>query len=965
MDRVRFVRDDLTSSGCPSDGSSVVANTSTCLQTEYDYDAPGNLTYVKRVGALGGAPVATTIETKNWHDSIGRKYQMSDPDMGTWYYTHTPFGELDTQTDAKGQFTDLGYDRLGRVTRRLEKLSVNGAIETDTNFVFDTAPMGVGKIASVSTNNGFSEWTSYDSLGRFSQSKRQLDGAYYYVDQTYDGLGRPDVLKYPGSIAGDTVSGPETDANRVRVRNNYNSYGYLSSVQDVASGTSYWNANAVDENGGVTQETLGNGRVTKRFFDRPTGYISTIKTGSAANDSEVQNLEFGFDQAANLRTRKDSTTGVNGDNGIREEYNYDKLYRLTQMRQYKPASSAGPQSVTENYTYDDFGNLLSKGTNYNDYCYIARNVANDPCAGVASVRPHAAKRVKLGATTRDYSYDANGNVTAATFSMFDSVTWNVSNLPKRISKGTKYSEFSYGADRARFKQYLYRAANDTETTIYVGSLYEKLTKVVGGTPTVEHTHYIAVNGNVVTLAKRTGTGSIWLRYPHRDQLGSIVALTNESGALVERSGFDPWGKRTSYATWDATTPGTYTAGGTGTGGLLSGMLSTKRGFTYHEHVEELGFVHMNGRVYDNEIGRFLSADPFIQFPLSTQGFNRYSYVGNNPLSYTDPSGFEINKGALGKVLWEVGAILTNFGGWIEWVGRLFMAVGAYLQNRGNTQAWLAWLTNSLPKYNVSFAPTPSQSMTYGGGSTTSQPPPVPVNSFGPITFPLDFHYNKEGTAGGIARGGWEIVVQIWNYPVIEHRVQVKRYVGTMSPGGKGNIFGVSGALYAPVFDSARKPVTQVVSSISVGDVVLTAATIIPVVAGLRAAFVLEAAVARGLGWSAARGSGTVWESITVTQAAKSGTAIPHSFELATAGGKFWVHPNATKHMVEFVTRNGGSQGMQMNSQAMLSSLHASVEQAASQGIRFGQTMQVGRWELIFSQARTADELPVLIHALYR
>src|SRR5690606_24467679 len=49
--------------------------------------------------------------------------------------------------------------------------------------------------------------------------------------------------------------------------------------------------------------------------------------------------------------------------------------------------------------------------------------------------------------------------------------------------------------------------------------------------------------------------------------------------------------------------------------------------------------HMNGRVYDPAIGRFLSADPFMQFPDSTQGLNRYTYVGNNPLSYTDPSGF--------------------------------------------------------------------------------------------------------------------------------------------------------------------------------------------------------------------------------------------------------------------------------------------------------------------------------------
>ncbi|OJA03541.1 RHS repeat domain-containing protein, partial [Bathymodiolus thermophilus thioautotrophic gill symbiont] len=58
-----------------------------------------------------------------------------------------------------------------------------------------------------------------------------------------------------------------------------------------------------------------------------------------------------------------------------------------------------------------------------------------------------------------------------------------------------------------------------------------------------------------------------------------------------------------------------------------------------EHIDEMGFIHMNGRVYDPSIGRFLSADPNIQAPYNTQSYNRYSYVLNNPLKYTDPSGF--------------------------------------------------------------------------------------------------------------------------------------------------------------------------------------------------------------------------------------------------------------------------------------------------------------------------------------
>jgi hypothetical protein len=49
---------------------------------------------------------------------------------------------------------------------------------------------------------------------------------------------------------------------------------------------------------------------------------------------------------------------------------------------------------------------------------------------------------------------------------------------------------------------------------------------------------------------------------------------------------------------------------------------------------------MNGRVYDPELGRFMSADPFVQAPYNSQSYNRYSYTFNNPLSYTDPSGYQ-------------------------------------------------------------------------------------------------------------------------------------------------------------------------------------------------------------------------------------------------------------------------------------------------------------------------------------
>jgi RHS repeat-associated protein len=64
-----------------------------------------------------------------------------------------------------------------------------------------------------------------------------------------------------------------------------------------------------------------------------------------------------------------------------------------------------------------------------------------------------------------------------------------------------------------------------------------------------------------------------------------------------------------------------------------------RGYTDHEHMNRTGFVHMNGRVYDPRIGRFLSPDPYVPHPMLSQSFNRYAYVLNRPLSLVDPSGF--------------------------------------------------------------------------------------------------------------------------------------------------------------------------------------------------------------------------------------------------------------------------------------------------------------------------------------
>jgi RHS repeat-associated protein len=226
----------------------------------------------------------------------------------------------------------------------------------------------------------------------------------------------------------------------------------------------------------------------------------------------------------------------------------------------------------------------------------------------------------------------------------------------------------------------------------VGGLYERLTKVSGSTTTVEHTHYIRAGDEVVAIQKRTKVdanpvGAFVPRYPHRDHLGSVVALSDAGGALLERSGFDPWGKRTDYSTWAPPAPLQFLPGGSGAGGTTTAVTSTKRGFTGHEHLDELGFIHMNGRIYDPEIGKFLSADPTMQFPESTQGFNRYAYAGNNPLTNVDPSGFGFFK----KLLKWIGIAMMFIiptGINMLWERLLWAFTSGFLASGGDLKAGL-------------------------------------------------------------------------------------------------------------------------------------------------------------------------------------------------------------------------------------------------------------------------------------
>ena len=101
-------------------------------------------------------------------------------------------------------------------------------------------------------------------------------------------------------------------------------------------------------------------------------------------------------------------------------------------------------------------------------------------------------------------------------------------------------------------------------------------------------------------------------------------LTDEDGNIAERRHFDPWGQPIKVED--------------GAGNTLDKLTLLDRGFTGHEHLQTVGLIHMNGRLYDPALHRFLMPDNYIQDPFNTQNFNRYGYCLNNPLVYVDQDG---------------------------------------------------------------------------------------------------------------------------------------------------------------------------------------------------------------------------------------------------------------------------------------------------------------------------------------
>jgi len=521
---------------------------------------------------------ASPVVTTFEYDNRGRKISMTDPDMGTWTYAYNAGGELTSQTDAKGQTTTMTYDALGRMTKRTDE--ADGTVAT---WTYDTATNGKGKLASLlvkkSGEPDYSESFTYDALGRPVAQTRSIDGKSYTTKQEYDAYSRPSVMEYPDGF---------------RVKNCYDTLGFLKEIRaaggtiasygDVLPEQLFWRADSYTAAGALNGATYGNGLTYDAVISQYSGRIKAIGASvcNAAGGYYAINHVYEYDALGQVTRRFDQVAGRD------ERFTYDGLNRLTSYN-----INNGPATTV---AYDALGNITQK-SDVGNYYY-------DPD------RAHAV----TSAGGQTYTYDANGNQVS---SAGRTLEWSAADQVKKITSadGTLSTTFRFGAGRERIVQ---QHSNGTKTT-YVGDTYEKVEHPDG---LVEEKCYIFTPLGRTAVRTVRSDSKIEMRYFHQDGLGSIVAVSDEYGRVEQRFAFDPWGKRQSLLNLRDENGGEIT-----------------RGFTDHEMLEDFGLIHMNGRIFDPILARFTAADPFVRDSGVAQSYNRYSYIENNPLNGTDPSGY--------------------------------------------------------------------------------------------------------------------------------------------------------------------------------------------------------------------------------------------------------------------------------------------------------------------------------------
>ncbi|MDC0679128.1 RHS repeat-associated core domain-containing protein [Sorangium atrum] len=478
----------------------------------------------------------------------------------------------------------FGRDALGRVETIVDD-------DGETELVWDTAPHGIGRLASSTSPDGVQKSFAYDEHGRPEATTWTIDGHAYVIQQTYDALGRVDLLEYP-SVEG---------ATGFQVKHRYNAHGYLHEVvRRLVAGNGtissavflpIWRMNSRNSDDQPLSVQLGATVETTYSYEPLTGRLDRVQTPGAYDLDYDYYLDGRVKRRYDRQSNRDETFGYDA----REQLRWWEL-------------QTGTTSTRTDYSYDALGNVKEVS--------VGGALREEYVFGP----PYRPSEVRIGGAVADtLSYDVRGRLSSrggprapmgVTFTEFD--------LPRVVAHPGGTTSFRYDADGNRVMK-----EGPSGTVLTLGRLYERRT---AGAQTT-HVFHVFADGEEVAQHLVQPDGSSHDRFVQKDALGSVGVVLRPDGSVLSRSFYEPFGGRIDE-------------NGGPIAGLPLGISDVRTAFTGHEHDDELGWIDMQGRVYDPSLRRFLTSDPVIPSPLTVQGYNPYAYVLNDPLNLRDPTGFQ-------------------------------------------------------------------------------------------------------------------------------------------------------------------------------------------------------------------------------------------------------------------------------------------------------------------------------------
>lgn len=465
--------------------------------------------------------------------------------------TYSANGLAQTTADAKGNLTTYEYDGFDRLAKTRYPNAAGGGSSTSdyAQSFYDVA----SNVVQERQRDGGVVNYSYDALNRISYS----DGppGWYY----YDNLGRP-TYTYSGAAADKIVA------------HYYDGLGRPSYTYDYRGGTWYSTYTGYDAAGRRTMLQWSDGNYVNYDYD-----AADEMTGIRENGG-LQLAAYTYDD---LGRRTATYRG----NGAQSYYGYDSALRLSTLT-LDLASTA--QDEVYGFTYSASGQIKTRTSSNDAYRWTS---------GSSIVRNYAINGLNQATTSgaQSISYDGRGNLSndgASTYS------YDMANRLATSSSGATLTYDPLGR--------LGRIATSTATQfVYSG------TDMIGELDASNGflRRYVPGPGTDEPLLWYEGAGLTDRRFLLADERGSIVAVTNGSGAATAINTYDEYG-----------VPGVSNQG--------------RYQYTGQTWIPEVGLYNYKARVYSPTIGRFMQPDPLNY----GDGANWYAYAGNDPINNVDPSG---------------------------------------------------------------------------------------------------------------------------------------------------------------------------------------------------------------------------------------------------------------------------------------------------------------------------------------